>query len=75
MNLGGIKVSAVEIEKLLDQHPAVTEMAAVAVAPPEGGPGAVGHLLHYAPRSRHRDAQKGMAAKPVYRTQPPVSHL
>ena len=38
MNLGGIKVSAVEIEKLLDQHPAVTEMAAVAVAPPEGGP-------------------------------------
>ena len=38
MNLGGIKVSAVEIEKLLDQHPAITETAAVAVAPPEGGP-------------------------------------
>ncbi len=38
MNLGGIKVSAVEIEKILNEHPAVTETAAVAVAPAGGGP-------------------------------------
>nr|WKN37730.1 AMP-binding protein [Tunicatimonas sp. TK19036] len=38
MNLGGIKVSAVEIEKVLNQHDAVLETAAVAVSPPEGGP-------------------------------------
>lgn len=38
MNLGGIKVSAVEIEKVLNQHEAVVETAAVAVTPPEGGP-------------------------------------
>jgi len=38
MNLGGIKVSAVEIEKVLNQHEAVVESAAVAISPPEGGP-------------------------------------
>lgn len=38
MNLGGIKVSAVEIEKVLNQHSAVVESAAVAISPSEGGP-------------------------------------
>jgi acetyl-CoA synthetase len=38
MNLGGIKVSAVELERVLNQHPAVSETAAVAVAAPSGGP-------------------------------------
>ncbi|WKN44687.1 AMP-binding protein [Tunicatimonas pelagia] len=38
MNLGGIKVSAVEIEKVLNQHGVITESAAVAISPPEGGP-------------------------------------
>jgi acetyl-CoA synthetase len=38
MNLGGIKVSAVEIEKVLNQHDAVVESAAVAISPAEGGP-------------------------------------
>ncbi len=38
MNLGGIKVSAVEIEKVLNQHEAIVESAAVAISPPEGGP-------------------------------------
>jgi len=38
MNLGGIKVSAVEIEKILNQHAAIIESAAVAISPPEGGP-------------------------------------
>ncbi len=45
MNLGGIKVSAVEIEKLLNQHPAVQETAAIAASPPEGGPEQL--VVHY----------------------------
>jgi acetyl-CoA synthetase len=39
MNLGGIKVSAVEIERVLNRHPQVRESAAVAVAADTGGPG------------------------------------
>jgi len=38
MNLGGIKVAAVEIEHVLDRHPAVAETAAVAVSDQAGGP-------------------------------------
>ena len=38
MNLGGIKVSCVQIEELLTQHAAVRELAAVSVPPPGGGP-------------------------------------
>jgi acetyl-CoA synthetase len=38
MNLGGIKVSSVEIERVLNMAPAICESAAVAVAPPGGGP-------------------------------------
>ena len=38
MNLGGIKVSAVEIERVLDRHPLVRESAAVADRGPDGGP-------------------------------------
>ena len=45
MNLGGIKVSAVEIEKVVNQHPAVREAAAVAVSPAEGGPEQL--VVHY----------------------------
>ncbi len=36
MNLGGIKVSSMELERTMDSHPAVYQTAAVAV-PPEGG--------------------------------------
>lgn len=36
MNLGGIKVGSVELETVMNTHPAVRETAAVAV-PPEGG--------------------------------------
>lgn len=55
MNLGGILVSPLELEQIIDGHPAVYESAAVAVQPegegaerlvvfivPEGGSGAVG---------------------------------
>ena len=38
MNLGGIKVSCVQIEELLVQHLAVRELAAISVPPPGGGP-------------------------------------
>lgn len=38
MNLGGIKVSSVQIEELLSQHEAVQEVAAISASPPEGGP-------------------------------------
>lgn len=48
MNLGGIKVSAVEIEKIINQHPAVYESAAVAVAPKDGGPEAL--LIFFTPK-------------------------
>ena len=37
MNLGGIKVSSLELERCMDKHPRVYQSAAVAVLPPEGG--------------------------------------
>jgi len=33
MNLGGIKVSSLELERVMDHHPAVSESAAIAVQP------------------------------------------
>jgi len=33
MNLGGVKISSLEIERVLDRHPVVFESAAVAVQP------------------------------------------
>ena len=38
MNLGGIKTSSAEIERVLNQTPGVQETAAIAVPPPGGGP-------------------------------------
>ena len=38
MNLGGIKVSAAEIERVLSGLVGVSELAAVALDPPAGGP-------------------------------------
>jgi acetyl-CoA synthetase len=38
MNLGGIKVSAVELEQVINSVAGVQESAAIAFAPPEGGP-------------------------------------
>ena len=37
MNLGGIKVSSLELERAMDAHPGVYQTAAVATLPPEGG--------------------------------------
>ena len=38
MNLGGIKVSATEIEQVLNNEIGIQETAAIAISPPEGGP-------------------------------------
>jgi acetyl-CoA synthetase len=38
MNLGGIKVSSLQIEELVNNHLAVMESAAIAVSPKDGGP-------------------------------------
>ncbi|MBW4574181.1 MAG: AMP-binding protein [Aphanothece sp. CMT-3BRIN-NPC111] len=38
MNLGGIKVSSIQIEEILNTEPGILETAAIAVSPPEGGP-------------------------------------
>ncbi|HUR68336.1 MAG TPA: AMP-binding protein [Candidatus Thermoplasmatota archaeon] len=37
MNLGGIKVSSLELERAMDAHPDVYQSAAVAIVPPAGG--------------------------------------
>ncbi len=47
MNLGGIKVSALELERVVDTHPAVYESAAVAVQP--GGEGADALVVYVVP--------------------------
>ena len=38
MNLGGIKVSSLQIEEVVGSVEGVAETAAIAVSPPEGGP-------------------------------------
>lgn len=38
MNIGGIKVSAIEIEEAIQEHPEITDCAAVAIPPEGGGP-------------------------------------
>lgn len=38
MNLGGIKVSSAEIERVLNQLEKIQETAAIAISPPAGGP-------------------------------------
>lgn len=38
MNLGGIKISAVEIESIINKHESIIESAAVAYQEPNGGP-------------------------------------
>ena len=71
MNLGGIKVSPLELERVVDGHPAVYESAAVAVQPegegaerlvvyvvPEGGSGAAG------PHSALADSLSGLELDP-----------
>jgi acetyl-CoA synthetase len=51
MNLGGIKVSAAELERVLNRVSGVRETAAVAESPPGGGPS---RLVVYAVMQRSR---------------------
>ncbi len=50
MNLGGIKVSAVEIEKVLNEHEWIFESAAIGVAPDDGGPEQL--VIYYVPKDK-----------------------
>jgi acetyl-CoA synthetase len=45
MNLGGIKVSSIQIEDLINQLDFIDESAAIAIPPEEGGPGAL--VIYY----------------------------
>ncbi len=54
MNLGGIKVSSVELETAVDRHPAVSECAAVAVQPEDGG---ADRLVVFAVLTQDREAE------------------
>ncbi len=47
MNLGGIKVSSLQIEELVNSHIAVMESAAIAISPKDGGPSLL--VLHLVP--------------------------
>lgn len=54
MNLGGIKVSSAEIERVLNTHPALFETAAIAIEPAGGGPS---ELVIYAVLKNLKDTQ------------------
>jgi acetyl-CoA synthetase len=49
MNIGGIKVSAVEIEETVNQHPLIFETAAVAVQEENGGPEQL--IIYFVPKN------------------------
>ena len=81
MNLGGIKVSPLELERIFDGHPAVYESAAVAVQPegegverlvvyivPGGGGGAAGP--HDAGRTGPQASVRTHASQSVYTGSP-----
>ncbi len=55
MNLGGIKVSSAEIERVANLAEGIRETAAVAEAPPDGGPS---RLILYVVGSREKDAEE-----------------
>jgi acetyl-CoA synthetase len=58
MNLGGIKVSSLELERVIDHHPAVSESAAVAIQP--GGEGAE-KLVVFAIVTKNSDSDQLLA--------------
>ena len=62
MNLGGIKVSSAEIERVLDAVPGVQRTAAVAINPPGRRPQRAGHLRR---GRRHARPQRAPLAAPT----------
>jgi acetyl-CoA synthetase len=67
MNLGGIKVSSAEIEQVLNTVEEISETAAIAISPPEGGPSQLVIYAVVAPDSQkykealETDLQKAIA--------------
>ena len=60
MNLGGIKVSSAEIERVINEVDGVAETAAIAVSPPGGGPSElVIYVVATAGGTRSVDALRG----------------
>ncbi len=51
MNLGGIKVSSADLEQVLNTVDGITETAAIAISPPDGGPS---QLIVYAVTAPHQ---------------------
>jgi len=71
MNLGGIKVSAAEIEQILNTVAGIQETAAIAVPPPEGGPDQLVVYAVVAPEPRDTAAlQKKLQAAIAQRLNP-----
>jgi acetyl-CoA synthetase len=74
MNIGGIKVSAVEIEETANLHPLIFESAAIAIQEENGGPEQL--VIYYVPKTTvsddaqlHKDVQKMLATEmnPLFR--------
>ncbi|GIL71768.1 hypothetical protein Vretifemale_2082 [Volvox reticuliferus] len=60
MNLGGIKVSSVELERtVVEGVPEVAEAAAVGLAPPRGGPEELTLFLVLRPQQQHPPSKSG----------------
>ncbi|MCS7297302.1 MAG: AMP-binding protein [Bacteroidia bacterium] len=76
MNLGGIKVSSAEIERVAVQVPGIGESAAVAVPPPEGGPEQlVLYIVPQANASRAPDYWYPLLAQAIREKLSPLFHL
>lgn len=56
MNLGGIKISAIEIEEALNSHTLIFEVAAISVPSNQSGPEKL--VVYYIPKEKIGDAEK-----------------
>ena len=76
MNLGGIKISAAEIERVVARVDGVGESAAIAVPPPEGGPERL--ILYVVPQpgvQRDPEEWHALLAKAIREKLSPLFHL
>lgn len=71
MNLGGIKVSSAEIERVLTGMDSITETAAIAIAPPDHGPS---RLVIYAATTEavNKDSVKKIMQEKINKTLNPL---
>jgi acetyl-CoA synthetase len=65
MNLGGIKVSAAEIEQVLNSVAGICQTAAIAVSPPNGGPSQLVIYAVVAPRQQDKATLKTELQKAI----------